>query len=334
MIKRTSISDVANALSVSVSTVSRALHDHPSISDEMKRQVRRKTQELNYRPNSYAVNMKKGSCKTIAVIVPLINRNFFSSAINGIEEIAQQNGYDVMIYQSRNEYEHERHIVNSLSFGKVDGVIASVADSSKDYLHYSQMIEYGMPLVFFDRILTGLNVGSVRLDDALGSYKATEHFLKQGLKKIYHFAGPRNVIIWEDRAKGYAKAMSDYGIEIDPSWIHESPTVEANGAKYMQQLINDNNLPEAINFAGDYAALGAMKVMRDNGISIPISGYACEPFCSVLFNPLTSVNQFSEEMGRKAAQMLLDKIDGKSYNNIVIEPELIVRESSIKKERE
>lgn len=331
MIKRTSISDVADALSVSVSTVSRALHDHPSISDEMKRQVRLKAQEFNYRPNSYAVNMKKGSCKTIAVIVPLINRNFFSSAINGIEEVAQKNGYDVMIYQSRNAYEHERHIVNSLSFGKVDGVIASVADSSKDYLHYSHMIDYGMPLVFFDRILTGLDVGSVRIDDARGSYKATEHFLKQGLRKIYHFAGPRNVIIWEDRAKGYAKAMADYGLKIKPSWIYESATIEANGAKYMQKLINENDLPEAINFAGDYAALGAMKVMRENDISIPISGYACEPFCSVLFNPLTSVNQFSEDMGRQAAQMLLDKIDGKPYKHIIIEPELVIRESSIKR---
>ncbi|MEG1935026.1 MAG: LacI family DNA-binding transcriptional regulator, partial [Rikenellaceae bacterium] len=238
MIKRISISDVAKALSVSVSTISRALHDHPSISEEMKRQVRLKAKELNYRPNSYAVNLKKGSCKTIAVIVPLINRNFFSSAINGIEEIAQQNGYDVMIYQSRNVYEHERHIVNSLSFGKVDGVIASVADSSKDYLHYSQMVDYGMPLVFFDRILPDLHVGSVRIDDAKGSYMATEHFLKQGIRKIYHFSGPRNVIIWDDRAKGYAAAMSDYGVQVEPSWIYENPTTEANGAKYMQSLIS------------------------------------------------------------------------------------------------
>lgn len=336
MKKQVSISDLARMLSVSVSTVSRALHDHPSISDGMKELVRQKAKEHNYRPNSYAVNLKMGSTKTIAVIVPQINRNFFSTAINGIEEVARENGYDVMIYQSHNDHDHEARIVNNLSFGKVDGVIASVANTDLGHQHYNKMIDYGMPTVFFDRILKGLNAGSVRIDDFKGSYMATEHFIKQGMKRIYHFAGKRNVVVWDDRAKGYIAAMKDNGLEIDEkSWIFEDYTTRSNGSKFISQILESGNeLPEAINFAGDFAALGALQQMNEKGIKVPhgiaISGFACEPFCGVLSTPLTSVDQFSNKMGREAAKMLIDYIEGKPYENIVIEPELIVRESSLK----
>lgn len=333
MQKRVSISDIAKSLSVSVSTVSRALHDHPSISDEMKSKVRAEVKEMNYRPNSYAVNLKKGSCMTIAVIVPLINRNFFSSVINGIEEVAYKNGYDVMIYQSRNDASRERHIVNSLSFGKVDGVIASLAAFSDDNSHYTKMEEYGMPLVLFDRVMEGTS--SVRLNDYKGGYMVAEHMLSQGLKRIYHFAGPLYISVWQDRMRGYRDAMASYGVEIESSWIYESATNEKDGYEYMKMLIAKNDIPEAICFSGDYAALGAMNAMAEHGLvvgkDIAVSGFACEPFCDLLPVPLTSINQHSKLMGQEAAYMLLDKMAEKSPKNVILEPDLVIRESSKKR---
>lgn len=304
----------------------------------MKERVLEKAKELNYRPSNYAVNLKKGRCYTIAVVVPMINRNFFSEAINGIEEVAQKSGYDVIIYQSNELYASEARIINSLSFGKVDGVIASATNEKNDYKHYQDMVDYGMPLVFFDRILPNIDTGSVRIDDIKGSYIATEHFIKQGLKKIYHLTGSDNIVIWEDRKKGYIKAMQDYNIDFKESWIYQKTTTsEMDGYKFMKRLIDGGDLPEAVNFAGDFAALGGIKALKEHNLRVPedvaISGFACEPFCSILSTPLTSVDQFSNEMGKEAARILIDKINDNKYRKVVIDPELIVRESSLKNKK-
>ena len=193
--KKISIYDIARKLGVSTSTVSRALQDNPAISVEMRDRIRKTAEEMGYKPNVFAVNLQRGSTRTIGVVVPMVSRNFFSVAIDGIEEAASQRGYDVMIYQSRNDPEREVRILNSFLHGKVDGVIASLASGAGDYTHYRALSRYGMPLVLFDRYAPGLDAGTVLLDDYKGAFDTVEHLIGQGYRRIYHYAGSQRVSI-------------------------------------------------------------------------------------------------------------------------------------------
>lgn len=332
--KRTSIYDIAQRLGVSVSSVSRALSDHPSISAALKERIRQVAEELHYTPNSVAVNLKTGRRNTIGVVVPGINRSFFSSAIEGIEDRAYKQGYDVLICQSKDSAEREQRIVRSLA-GKVDGVIASVAADATDHSYYNRLSEAGVPVVLFDRTAAGVEAGTVIVDDYQGAVLAVEHLLQQGLRRIAHFAGPQQVNIWRDRRQGYADTMWRAGLAVPESYVFEGAnTSEAEGRRFAERLLADRAaFPEAIFFAGDFAALGAMLTFREAGLRIPedvaMVGFANEPFCQLLPTPLSSVEQFSYKMGYMAGKMMFDRLRGEPHVGIVIAPELVVRESSL-----
>ncbi len=337
--KKISIYDIARKLGVSTSTVSRALQDNPAISVEMRDRIRKTAEEMGYTPKVVAVTLQRGSTRTIGVVVPMVSRNFFSVAIDGIEEAASQRGYDVMIYQSRNDPEREVRILNSFLHGKVDGVIASLASGAGDYTHYRALSRYGMPLVLFDRYAPGLDAGTVLLDDYKGAFDTVEHLIGQGYRRIYHYAGSQRVSIWKNRRTGYEDALRRHGIEPLSDWIAEGATTEEGGYKAMERLFAaGETLPEAVFFAGDYAALGAYRSLREHGLRVPddmaLAGFANEPFCELITPSFTSVEQFGYRMGSAAAQMLLDKLDGGPYMDIVIPPKLIVRESSQRKRTE
>lgn len=339
--KRTSIYDIAQRLGVSVSSVSRALSDHPSISAALKVRIRQVAEELHYTPNSVAVNLKTGRRNTIGVVVPNINRSFFSSAIEGIEDKAYKQGYDVLICQSKDSAEREERIVHSLA-GKVDGVIASVAADAADHRYYNRLSAAGVPVVLFDRTAEGVEAGTVIVDDYLGAATAVEHLLRQGMRRIYHFAGPQHVNVWRDRRRGYADTMRKAGIAVPEGYVFEGAgTSEAEGSRFAEQLLaaraaGGESLPEAIFFAGDFAALGAMLTFRKAGVRIPedvaVVGFANEPFCQLLPTPLSSVEQFSYKMGYMAGKMMFDRLRGEPQVGVVIAPELVVRESSLKKQ--
>lgn len=333
--KKTSIYDIAQQLGVSTSTVSRALQNNPAISAKVRERVRETAEAMGYKPNLFAVNLQRGTTRTIGVVVPMVSRNFFSMAIDGIEEAASQRGYDVMIFQSRNEREREERILNSFLNGKVDGVIASLASEGGDYAHYKALSRYGTPLVLFDRFVSGLDAGTVLLDDYRGAFDTVEHLIGQGCRRIYHYAGLQQVSIWRNRRRGYEEALLKHGIEPRPDWITEGATTEEGGYLAMERLFASGKvLPDAIFFAGDYAALGAYRSLREHGIRVPedvaLAGFANEPFCELITPSFTSVEQFGYRMGNTAAQMLLDKLDGASYMDVVISPKLIVRDSSLR----
>lgn len=333
--KKTSIYDIARVLGVSTSTVSRALQDNPAISAEVRDRVRKTAREMGYQPNMFAVNLQRGSTRTIGVVVPMVSRNFFSMAIDGIEQVASEAGYDVLIYQSKNDAEREARILNDLQRGRADGVIASVASCGGDYACYRALEPYGMPLVLFDRHVEGLAAGTVLLDDRRGAFETVEHLIGQGFRRIYHYAGAQQTSIWRNRRQGYEEAMRAHGIEVRPQWIVGGQTTEEGGAEAMERLIAADDLPEAIFFAGDFAALGAYKVLRKHGLRVPddmaLAGFANEPFCDLIAPRFTSVDQSGYEMGGLAAKMLLDRLGGAPYADIVIPPRLIVRESSLKR---
>jgi len=331
---KVSIYDIARELNISASTVSRSLNDHPGISVQVKENVRELAKAMNFSPNQAAVALKTGKVRTIGMVIPLIDRNYFVQAIAGVEKEIYKAGYDLIIASSGNFYEREKKIITSMSQGKVVGVIAAVAAETTDYSHYKAMVEAGIPLVMFDRKMPIPAAGSVVQDDYEGAYRATEHLIAQGCRIVYHFRGLQNVSIWSDRDRGYRQAMADNNLEVHPRYIHTALTTEEEGRKYAKKILSHKELPEGILFSGDFAAKAAMEIFRANGVRIPqdiaIVGFVNEPWDSLLDPPLSSVEQFSNKIGETAAKMMLEVIDGLPRRDVVYKPELIIRESSLK----
>ena len=332
--KKVSIYDIAEKLGVSGSTVSRALNDHPGIGYEVTQKVKRLAGEMNYEPNQMAVALRTGKIKTIGMVVPLIDRNYFVQAIAGVEKEIYKAGYDLIIASSGNFYEREKKVVTSLGQGKVVGVIAAVAAETTDYTHYKSLVQNGIPLVMFDRKMPLENTSSVVQDDYGGAYQATVHLIEQGCRMIYHYRGPQNVSIWSDRDRGYRQAMSDHGLEVTGKHIYTALTTEEEGRKYALKLSSRKNLPDGILFSGDFAAKAAMEVFVQKGIHIPrdiaIVGFVNEPWDVLLNPPLSSTEQFSFKIGETSAKMLMEAINGMPHKDIVFKTNLIVRESSLK----
>ena len=333
MKKNTSIYDIAKSLNVSASTVSRALQDHPRISSEVRKMVQKKAREMNDRPNRMAVNLKMGKCNTIGVVVPNINRNFFSSAIDGIEEEAYREGYDVLICQSQELYEKEKKILTSLAQGRVDGVIASIASGTHDYTHFNTLEEDGIPLVLFDRVADEVKAGKVKVDDYRGAAMVVEHLLKQGKKRIFHCASHQHVSVWKQRCQGYLDTMRLHGIEPGKDWVMYGEISQEQGRLMAHQIMEMEEKPDAVFCTSDFIALGMMQEFLRNGIRVPrdiaICGFANEPMDALMTPSLSSVDQFSKQMGQQAARMLLARINGENPADMVLVPELIVRDSSL-----
>lgn len=334
--RKISIYDIAKKLEISASTVSRAMNDHPAISQKMKDKVKKVAEEMDFTPNQMAIALKTGKTKTIGMIVPLIDRNYFVQAIAGVEKEIYKAGYNLIIASTGNFYEREQRVVSSLNQGKVVGIIAAVAAETTDYSHYMSMVKNGMPLVMFDRKMPISNASSVVQDDYLGAYEATQHLISQGCKRIYLYRGPQNVSIWKERDRGYRQAMADGGLEVLPKYIHTALTTEEEGRKYAKKILELHNdeLPDGILFSGDFAAKSAMEVLLQNGIRIPqdiaIVGFVNEPWDTLLNPPLSSIEQFSYQIGRTAAKLMMEALQGMPHKDIVIKPELIIRESSLK----
>lgn len=339
--KKTTIHDIAKELGVTASTVSRALQDHPRISDSTKKSVVKMAEKLNYQPNSIAAALRKGKSNIIGVIIPMADRNFFASVIRGIEEVVNKAEYRVIISQSNDSPEQEKSNIKALLESQVDGILASYAKETTDFEHYREIVRRGVPLILFDRLhetLESLEVGSVVIDDYLGAYKATEHLIKQGCRRIVHFSGHQHISIYKERRRGYEEALKRHKLPVDESLIIESSLKLDAGRELGQQLLSWDELPDAIFSASDYGAIGAMEVFREHGIKIPdeiaVVGFSNESFTSFVEPALTSVDQHSKKMGQVAAQLFLDQIDTGKENytpsKTVLNPELIVRKSSLK----
>lgn len=340
--KKTTIHDIAKELGVTASTVSRALQDHPRISDSTKKSVVKMAEKLNYQPNSIAAALRKGKSNIIGVIIPMADRDFFASVIRGIEEVVNKAEYRVIISQSNDSPEQEQSNIKALLESQVDGILASYAKDTTDFAHYRKIVKRGVPLILFDRLhetLESLEVGSVVIDDYLGAYKATEHLIEQGCTRIAHFSGSQSVSIYKERRRGYEEALKRHGLPVDESLIVESDLKLDAGRRLGKEVLSWSQLPDAIFSASDYGAVGAMEILKEHDIQIPediaMVGFSNESFTSFVEPALTSVDQHSKKMGQVAAQLFLDQIDGEKKNytpsKTVLNPELIVRKSSLKK---
>ncbi len=335
------IKDIARELGISPSTVSRALKDHPDISAETKKAVTELADKLKYTPNSIALSLRQSKSNTIGVIIPEIIHFFFSTVISGIEDIAYDAGYSVIVSQSNESYEREVIDSKALFNNRVDGMLISLSRETTQYDHLRSIYDRGIPMVFFDRGTDAIDCSKVIVDDFGGSFEATEHLIKQGYKRIAHLSGPPSLRISEDRLQGYKAALEKYGHTYDETLVmRDHASEDEQFAKELtSKLLTGKNPPDAIFAINDMAALGAMMAAKEKGLNIPdefgIVGFSNWRFTSLTEPPMTTVNQPGFEMGQEAARLLIKQIEAKEdeevpSETVKLKTNLIIRSSSLK----
>ena len=260
---KVTIQDLAAQLNLTTATVSRALSNHPRISDSTKKAVTELAEKMNYRRNRIASSLRSGKTQTIGVIIPSAEINFFGSVVHGIESIANTNGYNILLYQSNESTEYEKKAIETFIDVRVDGVLASVAKETTDISHYLELQNRGIPLVFFDRSKDMVNVPSVIVDDFKGGYIATEHLLQQGYKRIAHITGPLHLKIFNDRLNGYNSALHAAGIEVNQSLIFNGNVSIQAGKEAMDYYFSLAEPPDSIFSVEDFTALGVIKAAKE-----------------------------------------------------------------------
>lgn len=337
--EKSTIHDIARKLNITASTVSRALNDHPRISESTKKAVQKTAQKLNYQPNHIAAALRSGKSNIIGVIVPTVDRSFFSSVVRGIEEIANNSKYNVMICQSYDDPEKEMAAVEALLSARVDGIIASYAKETRSFEHFLKAKERGIPVILFDRSNDELELSHVVVDDYLGAYKATEHLIQQGCRRIGHFTNTRPISIFKERLRGYKEALLAYGLSYDPTLVVESNLQLEDGRTSMLRLLQRKEIPDGIFSASAYGILGALQVLTEKGYKVPhdvaLVGFSNEPYTSFTEPSLSTVEQHSLRMGNAAAEIFLEEVSDEYKQfipqKIVLKPELIIRQSSLRK---
>lgn len=329
------IKDIARELGISPSTVSRALKNHPDIGAKTKELVRELANKYHYKPNAIALSLRSSKTHMIGVIIPKVVHFFFSSVISGIEHVANEFGYNVMICQSDENEDREITSIQSLTSARVDGILASVSKDTTDYIHYKELLDNKLPLVFFDRAIAELNTDKVVIDDVDGAFTATEHLILKGCKKIVHLAAPQNLLIGQRRKEGYLKALKKHGIPVDENLIHKCDSRE-EALVVMRKIYESGIRPDGVFAVNDLTATGVLKVVKQFGYTVPqdvkVVGFS-DGFVATVTDPtLTTIDQHGFEMGKQAAQLLLDRIN-KTIDNYspitkIIPTNLIVREST------
>ena len=335
----TTIHDIARALNISASTVSRALKDNPLISVNTRERIKKAAEEMGYRPNVIAANFRTRKTNTIGVIVPLINRHFFSSVISGIEDVAYRQGFAVTISQSNDDFEKESKIARAFFSNRVDGLILSIGMETQNFDHLRLFSERGIPLVFFDRVVDEIKAHKIETDDYNGAFVATRHLIEHGRKKIAMIGGPLNLKIYQNRQSGYLQALKQANLPVKDSLIIHNSLTRGDGTLAVQKLLEQKEMPDAIFCANDTTALSAIIFLRENKVRVPddiaIVGFSNEPFSEVVTPSITTIQQPGFKMGQKAAELIINQINQKEkpqqFETIKMSTKLIIRESSVLK---
>ena len=339
--KKTTIKDIANVLGITPSAVSKALNNHPRISEKTKTAVLQIARNLDYQPNHLASALRKGKSNLVGVIVPRTNSHFFSSVIENIEKVLNKEGYNIIITQSNESYKKECSNIDTLLFTQVDGIIASMANETVKLDYFEKIKSKGIPLILFDRGENDLNVDYIGINDYESSHMIVEHLIEQGCKRIAHIGGYKHTRIFNNRIKGYVDAIKKHHLPLDNELLVESSLTTEDGREKMIQLLALESRPDAVYVAGDYAALGALQVLNEQNIAVPqdiaLVGFGNEPFTAMVTPTLSSVNQHSAEIGKQAALTFLERLKEpvakQTLNKIILDAELIVRGSSHVKEK-
>ncbi|WP_353128703.1 LacI family DNA-binding transcriptional regulator [Parapedobacter pyrenivorans] len=320
--RRPTIYDIAQALNIAPSSVSKALNDSSSVSDKVKVLVRNKAQELNYRHNSQAASLRKGTSRTIGVIVPKINSAFFSNAISGMEEVCFNHSHQLIICQTEESYAKEKQAVDTLITNNVDCIIISQSIETKGDSHLREVIKRHTPLIQFDRVNQSVSCHQVVNDNKTAAYHAVKELLNQGYKSIAFLGGSLNMHVYNERREGYLQAVKENGMMIPYDYVVADMHNEQNGYEVATTLLNSSLPPDAFLTSSDYIAFGVMKAVFAKGLSIPddvgVIGFANEPFSSMIVPSLTTVDQNSRAMGIETANIYFTNLMDKQQSSISI----------------
>lgn len=337
--RKSTIVDIANKLGITPSAVSKALSDHPRISNETKVAVLDAVKELDYHPNPLATGLRKGKSGLIGILVPGIHYSFFATAIKGAEEFLSKEGFSVIITQSKDSFAHEKKQIEGLVRAQVEGVIASMAIETKDTLYY-KALSRDIPLVLFDRTFDDEHVSSVIIDDFAGAVKAVDHLVEMGYRRIAHLSGYDHILPFKRRIDGYKSALAKNELSFREEYLLPCAPNKDEGAKAMERLMALTEPPDAIFAASDYLAFGAIRTIKSRGLKIPddigVVGFSNEEFSSQVSPDITTIDQFSEIQGASAAELLVEQIRyGKKGSELIgqkriLYPRLIVRQSSLR----
>lgn len=336
MDKPATIKDIARQLNISVSTVSRALRNTTDVNTDTRKAVMALAEELSYQPNKLALSLKQKQTHNIGVIVPNLDY-VLATMVKGIDEVALEAGYTVMVCQSNESFGREivntRRLLDSL----VDGFIISVSSETKVFDHFKKIQEKKMPVVMFDRLIPNLQAPGVRIDNMDGGYQATEHLIEQGYKRIAILAGPKNLGISNSRMEGYLNALKKYRIKPDPDLMIHCDFNQHYAYLATEELLSMKKRPDAIFTISDRMAIGAMLAIKEKGLRMPqdigLVGFNNEPVVSLVTPGISSVDQPAFELGKMTAKLFIETVHNNNDMSMVeevLKPKLIVRESSLR----
>ncbi|MCY1525045.1 HTH-type transcriptional repressor CytR [compost metagenome] len=331
------IKKLAEVLKLSKSTVSRAFRDNSDIKPDTKERILAKARELNYQPNHYASNLREQKSRTIAIIVPELANNYFSQAIHGIERIARKHNYHILIYVTDDDYQKEMDFIRHLHNGRADGIIMSASGEANNHSYLNRLGGKRLPLVFFDRVYDDIDVPRVITNDYDSSFKATEHLINQGCRKIAYLVVNKNLSIGKTRMQGYIDALEKYGFTFDDKYVIDcTNSYEENNLiikKALKELKPDGifSSVERLAFATYYACF-EMKLTIPQDVKV--IGFSSLEIAPLLNPSLTTITQPATEIGGQAAQILFDILEDKQRANtikeIVLKSKLFARNSTQK----
>lgn len=314
---RVTLSDIAEHLDLTKVSISKALRDHPDIATETKKRVRETAQEMGYTPNRLARSLSTNKSGTVGVVIPKIAHNFFADALEGINTLASEQGYEIILCVSgESETAEQQHLRTLLSL-QVDGLLVSVSQETESRAIFEDIMAEGVPLVFFDRVLDGVPASRVVVDDRSGAYEATEHAIQAGHRIVAHLAGLSHVAIGRERRAGYEDALDDHGVALEERYVVDGGFGEVDGYRGMKTLFARGVVPDAIFAVTFPVALGASDAIRErpdvSQDDIQVYSFGQHGLNRFFKYPHVSVQQPAHEVGRKAMSLLHDEIgDGES----------------------
>ena len=337
--KEVTIYDLAEKLNISVATVSRALKDDSVVSKKTKKKIADLAEEMGYRSNHFARNLRQQQTNTIGVIVHELNSTFITSVLAGIEKVTTDAGYDIIITHSSESSVKEAHNAKNLFHKRVDGLIASLAFDTADLDHFKHFVDKGVPVMFFDRVEQDGNNTVVIIDNYKSGYQATKHLIEQGCKRIAHVTSSLKRNVYSQRYKGYQDALFDNGIALDENLILVNDLSEKAGIASAKQILKMKPLPDGAFITNDFVAAVCMRTLKENGISIPddiaIVGFNNDAIGKLIEPALTTINYPGKDIGEIAARNLINHLKGISNlhhtNTIIVRSDLIIRKSSLKR---
>jgi LacI family transcriptional regulator len=331
------IYDISKALNISASTVSRGLNNNPKVRKEVRRKIFQVADELGYQPNKFASSLRLKRTRSLGVVIPRIDSHFMSTVISGMEKVAKQKGYQLLISQSEESLSLEAENILALFNSRVDGFLVSLSSETNNLDHFQYVFRKDIPILFFDRVFCQNNCICIVIDNYKAGYDATYHLIKQGCKKIACVTGSLNLNVYNDRLRGFKQALSDNSIMYNEDLVITSNLSYNSGEVIVKALMKNETMPDAIFTANDNSAVSIICELKKAGYRIPediaVVGFNNDPVSTVVEPNLTTVHYPGREMGEIAASSMIRILEGTQYekvSTIVLNSELIIRQSSVR----